>query len=56
MDNDLDRLRRFELIPFRDAVNNGADAVMVAHILLPKIDPSYPASLSRRIITESIKG
>jgi beta-N-acetylhexosaminidase len=55
VNSDLDRLRRFELIPFREAIQNGADAVMVAHILLPKIDPDYPASLSKTIITDLLK-
>lgn len=53
--NGLDRLRNFELLPFREAINNGADAVMVAHILLPEIDPVYPASMSKDIITGLLK-
>jgi len=55
VDYGLDRLRSFELIPFREAINNGADAVMVAHILLPNIDPDYPASMSKKIITDLLK-
>ncbi len=55
VDHDLARLRRFELLPFREAIKNGAEAVMVAHILLPKIDPTYPASMSREIITDLLK-
>lgn len=47
----LDRLRKFELIPFAEAVKNQADAVMVAHILLPAIDPDSPASFSKAVIT-----
>ncbi|MFV3011672.1 beta-N-acetylhexosaminidase [Clostridium botulinum] len=54
--NDLNRLKSFELIPFEAAINNGADAVMVAHILLYKIDPTYPASLSKTIITDILRG
>ncbi|MDP4094309.1 MAG: beta-N-acetylhexosaminidase [Bacillota bacterium] len=51
VNNDLNRLESFELLPFEDAVKNGVDAVMVAHILLPKIDSDNPASLSKNIIT-----
>lgn len=51
VDYGLDRLSNFELVPFRNAIENGADAIMVAHILLPQIDPNYPSSLSNRIIT-----
>jgi beta-N-acetylhexosaminidase len=49
--HDLNRLRKLELIPFAEAIKNKADAVMVAHILLPKIDAKNPASFSKAIIT-----
>jgi len=51
VDNDLQRLQSFELIPFDNAIRNSADTFMVAHILLPRIDPDYPASFSKKIIT-----
>ncbi|GIP40107.1 glycoside hydrolase family 3 [Paenibacillus sp. J31TS4] len=47
----LEELKALELQPFREAVKEGADAVMIAHILLPKLDPDHPSSFSRRIIT-----
>jgi len=34
----LEQLRGFELVRFREAINEGADTVMVAHILLPQLD------------------
>jgi beta-N-acetylhexosaminidase len=52
---DIERLKEFELIPFKEAINSGADAVMIAHILLPKIDKDSPASLSRKIITDILR-
>ncbi|AEY64538.1 beta-N-acetylhexosaminidase [Clostridium sp. BNL1100] len=55
VNNDLKRLRNFELRPFADAIENGAEAVMVAHILLPKIDPENPASFSRTIISDILR-
>ena len=55
VDSDIDRLKNFELIPFSEAIKNQADAVMVAHILLNKIDPEYPASLSKIIITDILR-
>ncbi len=36
--------------PFRVAIENGAEAVMTAHVLYEKLDPQYPSTLSRRII------
>jgi beta-N-acetylhexosaminidase len=55
VENDLERLKSFELIPFEAAINNGAECVMVAHILLPKIDAENPASLSSAIITDILR-
>jgi beta-N-acetylhexosaminidase len=49
--HNLDRLRKLELVPFAEAFSQQADAVMVAHILLPKVDTQYPASMSKKIIT-----
>lgn len=51
VEHDLSRLESFELIPFAEAVKKGADCVMAAHILLPKIDEENPATLSGTIIT-----
>jgi len=53
--HDYERLKSFELIPFADAIKNKADAVMIAHILLPQIDPEHPASLSRAVITDILR-
>lgn len=55
VDNDLERLKSFELIPFEAAISNMADCVMVAHILLPKIDAVNPATLSKTIITSILR-
>lgn len=46
----LKDLQGLELIPFKKAINQGTEVVMTGHILLPKIDPTYPASLSEKII------
>ncbi|KUP23030.1 beta-N-acetylhexosaminidase [Paenibacillus sp. DMB5] len=43
-------LAKLEWLPFQAAVKEGADAVMVAHILYPQLDPDKPASLSAEII------
>ena len=50
------RLDEFELIPFKEAINKGADAVMTAHIVLPNIDKSKkPATLSKIILTDILR-
>jgi beta-N-acetylhexosaminidase len=53
--NDMKRLNSFALVPFSQAIKNGADMVMIAHILLPKIDPMNPASFSKTIITDVLR-
>lgn len=55
VDNNIERLKSFELVPFNEAIRNQADAVMIAHILLNKIDPQNPASLSKAIITDLLR-
>ena len=55
VNNDLQRLRKLELVPFAEAIRQHADAVMVAHILLPKIDARYPSSLSKTVITDLLR-
>lgn len=52
----LEELATLELIPFKEAINEGADMVMVAHILLSNIDNTAPASLSKTIITDLLRG
>lgn len=51
----LEELQALELIPFNDAIKNGAEVVMVGHILLPEIDPTYPSSMSYELITNILR-
>ena len=47
--HDLNRLEEVELLPFQAAIASGADSLMSAHVLLPKIDSKHPATLSVKI-------
>lgn len=49
-DGTLDRLRETELVPFGSAISVEVPLIMTAHILLPKVDREWPASLSRTIL------
>ena len=51
----LTDLNDFELIPFKEAIKNNVDAIMVAHILLNKIDSANPASMSKVVITDILR-
>jgi beta-N-acetylhexosaminidase len=44
-----------DLLPYRKLIDNGLQAVMVAHVSFPAIDPA-PASLSSRWITRELRG
>ena len=46
-----ERLRDVELVPFRAAVEAQVATIMTAHILVPSLDESRPATLSKRIVT-----
>ncbi len=51
IEKDFEQIMNFELVPFQKSIEKGARAVMSAHIVYPKIDPKYPATLSREILT-----
>jgi beta-N-acetylhexosaminidase len=57
IDVDRARLDRVELPPFRAAIAAGVPAIMLAHLIVPALDPtpSLPASLSRRITTDVLR-
>lgn len=48
-------LKEKELVPFENAINNGAKVIMIGHIAIPEIDGNTPASLSKKIIKELLK-
>lgn len=55
LQHDLKRLKEVELLPFKEVIASGADSVMTAHLLLPKIDPHNPATLSEKVISELLR-
>ena len=52
----LDELRQRELLPFKATIDAGVRMIMTSHILFPKIDADVPATMSRRIITDVLRG
>lgn len=47
-----ERIESLELVPFRAAIQRGADAIMTAHVAVPALDSeNLPATLSRSILT-----
>ena len=52
----IDELKSVELPPFVHACRNEVEALMTAHVLYPALDANYPATLSRRIVGELLRG
>jgi beta-N-acetylhexosaminidase len=56
IDKTLEELEELELLPFRAAIKQGAEAIMSAHILFPQIEKTgVPGTMSYTIITEILK-
>lgn len=51
----LDQLQKVDWVPYKNAIANGADAVMVTHLLVPQLKTVYPASMSHKIITDMLR-
>ncbi|WP_432357272.1 beta-N-acetylhexosaminidase [Sporosarcina sp. UB5] len=53
IDHNLERLHAVELVPFKQCIAAGADAVMSAHVYFPALEKkeNVPATLSHSVIT-----
>jgi beta-N-acetylhexosaminidase len=50
-----DRLRAVELAPFRAAIAEGVAFIMTAHVLVPALDDTRPATLSPNIVQDVLR-
>ena len=55
LNHDRQRLESVELPPFRAAIAAGIASVMTAHLVLDRIDPERPATLSRPVLTDLLR-
>lgn len=53
--HDIKRLHELEIAPFRKAIEQGADVVMVGHLLMTAIDETTPSSYSKAVITDLLR-
>jgi beta-N-acetylhexosaminidase len=53
----MERLEAIELVPFKSAIEAGADTVMIAHMYLPALmqDEMVPSSVSHAVVTELLR-
>jgi beta-N-acetylhexosaminidase len=52
----LRQLERIHLRPFEHAIANRLAAMMTAHVRYPALDPRAPATLSKKILTNLLRG
>lgn len=52
----LDDLMRSDLLPFRAGIEAGVHIVMTSHIKFPQIDSDHPATLSKKILIDILRG
>ena len=50
-----ERLYAIELLPFRHAIGQGLRTIMTAHVRYPALDPQFPATLSRIILSDLLR-
>jgi beta-N-acetylhexosaminidase len=50
-----DRLRAVELAPFKAAIEAGVAHIMTAHVFVPSLDETRPATLSKPIVTTMLR-
>ena len=56
IDKTKEELLNLDLVPYKYAIKNGLDAIMVAHLSLPKItNDNTPSSLSKTIVTDLLR-
>lgn len=46
----IEILEKEDMQPFEVAIKNGADAIMIGHLIIKDVDRKYPASLSKKVI------
>ncbi len=46
----LEDLRECDLVPFRAAIRDGTDGIMLTHTVIQSVDPDRPASLSPEVV------
>ncbi|HPI34972.1 MAG: glycoside hydrolase family 3 N-terminal domain-containing protein [Prolixibacteraceae bacterium] len=53
---DKQRMQDVELKAFQAGIDAGASALMTAHTIFPVYDEEYPATLSKKILTDLLRG
>lgn len=55
VDYGLSQLEKKDWLPYENAIKNDADVIMVTHLLVPRLNTKYPASMSPIIMTNMLR-
>jgi beta-N-acetylhexosaminidase len=55
VEKSVEELRAVELPPFIHACEEGVESLMTGHVLFRRLDSQYPATLSRKIVSEMLR-
>ena len=50
INNKIEDIEREDILPFKKLIENGADAMLVSHIIIKEFNKKYPASISKEVI------
>ena len=56
IDKTIEELRAADFVPFSAGIEAGVDFIMVSHATAPAIDEELPSSLSKKVITDTLRG
>lgn len=51
----LEELEQIEMYPFQKAINANVKGIMLSHVMYKALDDKYPASMSKKIVTDLLK-
>ena len=51
----IQELEKEDIVPFKKGIDEGADCIMVGHLIVKDIDKIYPISLSKKFIKEYLR-
>lgn len=50
-----EKLEKEDLVPFKNAMENGADVLLIGHLIMKKVTHGYPASMSKSFVRKYIR-
>lgn len=51
IETSLEELRSVEFLPFQSAIEADTDVILVSHLVLTTVEPEYPSTLSKPVVT-----